>query len=74
MSTLTLQIEIDDQPLTGHQHSKLAKDFGDDDSAILGRITKANQDAAGHRAEPVAVVLKAICEAVRAAEAAVVPA
>ena len=68
MSTLTLQIEIDDQPLIGHQHNKLATVHGETDAVILGRITKANQDAAGHRAEPVAVVLKAICEAVQAAE------
>ena len=69
MALLTITIEIDEQPLTGHQHHKLAKDFGEDDASILGRIAKANQDVAGHRAEPVAVVVKAICEAVRAAEA-----
>lgn len=68
MASLTITIEIDQQPLTGHQHSKLARDFGEADGAILGRITNANQDAAGHRVEPVGVVLKAICEAVRAAE------
>ena len=68
MSTITIQIEIDDNVVEGHQLNKLAKDFGEDDASILGRIAKANQGAAGHRAEPVAVALKAIFRAVRAAE------
>ena len=69
MASLTLTIQIADEPLTGYQHAKLAKDFGEDDASILGRIAKANQDVAGHRAEPVAVVVKAIAAAVRSAEA-----
>ena len=68
MARLQIEINIDDNAVEGHQHHKLAKDFGEDDAAIIGRIAKANQDGASHRAEPVAVVVKAICEAVRAAE------
>ena len=69
MASLTITIQIADEPLTGHQLNKLAKDFGEDDASILGRIAGANSDAAGHRAEPSVVVLKALCESVRAAEA-----
>ena len=69
MARLQIEISIDDNVVEGHQLNKLAKDFGEDDASIIGRIAKANSDAAGHRAEPSVVVLKALCESVRAAEA-----
>ena len=69
MPQLQITIEIDDSVVEGHQHSKLARDFGEGDAAIIGRIATANSEVAGHRAEPVAVVVKAIAAAVRSAEA-----
>ena len=68
MARLQIEISIDDNVVEGHQLNKLAKDFGEDDASIIGRIAKANQGGASHRAEPVAIVLQALCEAVRAAE------
>ena len=68
MARLQIEITIDDNVVEGHQLNKLARNFGEDDASIIGRIAKANQDAAWHRDKPGVVVLKAICEAVRAAE------
>ena len=69
MPQLQITINIDDNAVEGHQLNKLAKDFGEDDASILGRIAGSNQDAAGHRAEPSVIALKAIAAAVRSAEA-----
>ena len=73
MASLQITIEIDEQPLTGHQHKKLEADHGQYDAAILSRIVKSNAGEYGPNTSCVDVVLKSLCAAVTAAEAAVIP-
>ena len=68
MSVLTLEIEIADEPLEGFQLQKLTRLVGQEVAPIAGRIVGANRERFPPNWSPDKVLLRAVCEAVHAAE------
>lgn len=74
MASVTITLELSDEPVDGHTLDKLAARYSPTAAAIVDRIGQANQASfPSHRYDPVDVLVKTIAAAVESAEATVIP-